>query len=107
MKVASDTAIPLGRILNEFTTNSLKYAFEGRSRATENIIAVEARPRDGRLWLRICDNGKGLPIEAQPSRPGFGTGMALIAGLSRQIGATPEWSSDGDTALSLKVPRRA
>lgn len=104
-QITSDTAIPLGLILNEFTTNSLKYAFEGE-REIENTIAVEAHQRDGRLWVWICDNGKGLPAEAQASSPGFGTGMALIEGLSRQIGATPEWRSDRGTSLTLEFSRR-
>lgn len=106
VEIVSDTAVPLGLILNEFTTNSLKYAFEGGNGAAEGVIAVEAHPRDGRLWIRICDNGKGLPTEAQPSRPGSGTGMALIEGLSRQIGAKPEWSSDAGTALCLEFRHR-
>ena len=104
VEIGSDTAIPLGLILNEFTTNSLKYAFEGTSAA---CIAVEAHQQDNRLRVRICDNGKGLPADRQGSRPGFGTGMALIEGLSRQIGAKPQWVSENGTALSLDFPRRS
>ena len=98
VEVSTDTAIPLGLILNEFATNSLKHAFSDGN----GCLAVEARGREGRMWVKIGDNGKGLPTEKSASRPGTGTGMALIAGLSRQIGAKPEWSSDNGTALCLE-----
>ncbi|WP_076072957.1 sensor histidine kinase [Sphingomonas montana] len=104
MEVGSDTAIPLGLILNEFTTNSMKYAFEGESK--QALILVEAEQRDGRLRVRISDNGKGLPAATKEARPGSGTGMALIARLSRQIGAKPDWSSEQGTALCLEFERR-
>jgi two-component sensor histidine kinase len=59
MDVDSDTAIPLGLILNEFTTNSMKYAFGGGDRPTKAVIRVEAEQRDDCLRIRICDNGRG------------------------------------------------
>jgi two-component sensor histidine kinase len=98
VEVSTDTAIPLGLILNEFATNSLKHAFKDGS----GCLAVEARRHEDRLWVRVSDNGKGLPAEKNASRPGTGTGMALITGLSRQIGAKLEWSSDNGTALCLE-----
>ena len=98
LEVSTDTAIPLGLILSEFATNSLKHAFSDDS----GCLAIEARQRSDQLWVRIGDNGKGLPREKVASRPGTGTGMALIAGLSRQIGAKPEWSSDNGTSLCLE-----
>lgn len=106
VEVESDTAIPLGLILNEFTTNSLKYAFENQDAPKEGCITVEAHQHGNRLRVRICDDGKGLPENAQSSEPGLGTGMALIDGLARQIGAIPEWSSERGTALRLEFLRR-
>lgn len=104
--ISSDTAIPLGLILNEFTTNSVKYAFDGEGGPEKALIVVEARQRDKRMWVKISDNGKGLPIKAEGSRPGFGTGMALIEGLARQIGAKPDWTSERGTTLCLEFPSR-
>lgn len=73
---------------------------------SEAVILVEAHEDDGRLRVSICDNGKGLPTKVQEARPGSGTGMALIEGLSRQIRAKPDWSSERGTALSLELPLR-
>ncbi len=98
--ITSDTAIPLGLILNEFTTNSLKHAFVG---ADEPIISAKAEECDGSLILQIRDNGRGLPSQSEPASPGSGTGMKLIQGLSRQIGATPSWTSDAGAVLRLEI----
>ncbi len=99
-----EVAVPVGLILNEFVTNSLKYAFDGQG----GIISVTVEPRErGGLRLRISDNGKGLPSEPQAAKPGSGTGMRLIDGLARQIGAKPVWSSpQPGTTLCLEFNRR-
>ena len=54
-----ETSIPLGLILNELLTNSLKHAFpEGR----EGKIIVEMhREHNGRFKLSVSDNGIGFP----------------------------------------------
>jgi two-component sensor histidine kinase len=98
-----EVAVPVGLILNEFVTNSLKYAFEGQG----GVIAVTIEPTEsGGFRLRICDNGRGLPTARQAMKPGSGTGIRLIDGLARQIGAKPVWSSRPGTALCLELDRR-
>jgi two-component sensor histidine kinase len=96
-------AVPVGLILTEFVTNSLKYAFDGQG----GVIAVRSEVLEhSGLRVRISDNGKGLPSEPQAAKPGSGTGMKLIDGLARQIGAKPVWSSaDPGTALCLEFDR--
>jgi two-component sensor histidine kinase len=99
-----ETAVPLGLILNEFTTNSLKYAFDRRGGVI--ALTVEMLPTGG-MRVHISDNGKGLPAGPRPAKAGSGTGMQLIKGLARQIGAVPHWSSTSGTALSLEFTERA
>lgn len=98
----ADTMIPLGLILNEFVTNSLKYAFS----APGGRIAVTARREGGVLRVRIADDGAGLPARREPAAGG-GTGMTLIDRLCRQIGAAPRWPAHRGTALEFDVPLRA
>ena len=95
-----DAVVPLGLILNEFVTNSLKYAFDGEG--GEIAIRVEALEH-GALRVRISDNGKGLPTTPPASKPGSGTGMRLIEGLARQIDATPNWSEEGERGTALRL----
>jgi two-component sensor histidine kinase len=99
-----EVVVPLGLILNEFITNSLKYAFDGLGGTI--CVRVETL-KGGVIRIHLADDGKGLPAAPHPPAPGFGTGMRLIDGLARQIGAKPVWSSSpgGGTALRLEFAR--
>jgi len=56
LKLDVDNAIPLGLIINELVTNSLKYAFpQGR----EGTIEITLHREDGRLRLVVADDGSG------------------------------------------------
>jgi len=103
VELQSDRAVPLGLILNEFTTNSLKYAFHDRE---DGRLIVSARCKDDCITIRICDDGPGLPALRQPTGRRSGTGMWLIESLSRQLGAEPHWSSDKGASLMLEFQRR-
>ncbi len=99
VEVAPGVAVCLGLILNEFVTNSLKYAFDERP----GKIVLQVTPIGGtRLRLCVSDDGGGLPSDRQAAQPGSGTGMRLIEGLAQQIGAEPDWSSSSTgTVLRL------
>ena len=106
-ELAPDLAVPLGLILTEFVTNSLRYAFDGRGGTI--AVAVEA-PEGGGLRVRVSDDGRGLPPGPRAAAgPGSGTGLGIIEALARQIGAEPVWSSprSGGTALSFETRRRS
>ena len=77
-------AVPVGLILNEAITNTLKYAFP-TGRGGRLGIGLEEMPTTGHYRLSICDDGVGLPagFEPQQSRT---LGLELIRGLSKQIG---------------------
>ena len=76
--------LPLGLILNELATNSLKYAFA----ATPDPRIAISFHRDGELYrLTYSDNGAGLPAGFDAS--GATTlGMVLIGSLVRQMRGT-------------------
>lgn len=104
VELSPDAAVPLGLVVNEFVTNSLRYAFDGRGGAIK--VCVEAL-EGGVIRVRLSDDGKGLPAgPGRPSAPGSGTGMRIIEALARQIGAKPDWSSSGGTTLRLEFARR-
>jgi two-component sensor histidine kinase len=63
-----EVAVPLGLILTEFVTNSLKYAFDGRGGTI--AVAVEAA-EEGGLRVRVSDDGKGLPPGPRAARAGL------------------------------------
>jgi two-component sensor histidine kinase/tetratricopeptide (TPR) repeat protein len=51
-------SFPIGLIVNEFVTNSFKYAF---SETEKGIISVELNEDAEKYQLKLSDNGKGLP----------------------------------------------
>ncbi len=79
IELSIDRAVPLGLILNEAATNSVKHAFgEDGGRI---IMGLQAGVGYGEARLTVADNGCGL---GNP-RPG-GSGLKLVASLARQIG---------------------
>lgn len=91
--LASERAVPVGLIVNELITNSLKYAFEGRETGTISV-ELSACLGGGRALLLISDNGRGFDPEKTD-----GSGLKLIRALARQIAGQveQETSSDGTT----------
>ncbi|MBO0936221.1 hypothetical protein J2I47_06650 [Fibrella sp. HMF5335] len=67
-QIETDTAIPLGLIINELITNSLKHAYQHVARPALTVRLEPTRNVDGLMTLRltVADNGPGLP-SAQPT----------------------------------------
>jgi two-component sensor histidine kinase len=81
-------ATPVGLIINEAVTNSLKYAFPEIAYGNYQpaLIRVSLQPLDEQTCrLLIDDNGVGLPTELNPTQSTT-LGLTMIQGLSRQIG---------------------
>lgn len=97
-----NTAMPLGLILNELLTNSLKYAYGDVS---HGILEVSLHKRDNSIELLIRDNGLGLSSEATLT-DSKKLGWKLINLLIRQIDAQLEilWDLPG-TNMRITFPR--
>jgi PAS domain S-box-containing protein len=99
-----DTAIPLGLIINEIVTNSLKYAFR-KQLLKENRLTIRLSKRaDNVMQLIVADNGPGLPsqdvIDSKKS-----LGMELIDALTSQLGGKLDIRSDGGAVFIITFPR--
>lgn len=69
IKFSLEKAVPLGLIINELVTNSIKYAFT--SDATNKTITIMMQKTDAHTCtLHISDNGKGADIDN--IKKGFG-----------------------------------
>jgi two-component sensor histidine kinase len=73
-----DTAIPLGLIINELMTNSLKYAFPNREKGT---ITIKLEKINHILHLEFSDNGVGKSGTIK----GTGFGAQLVSLLTQQL----------------------
>ncbi len=80
-KFLLDTAIPLGLILNELITNSLKYAFpDGRKGKIGIRLTLE---KSGNYLLKYSDNGIGVP-DGFDFRKRNSLGMKLIYSIGEE-----------------------
>lgn len=76
-------AIPIGLIINEAVTNSLKYAFPEQP---SGMISVTLNaPGPAICQLTISDNGTGFPDGLDTARSNT-LGLLMIRGLSQQLG---------------------
>ena len=74
VKFGMKTLVPLGLIINEIITNSLKYAFKNRD---NGIIKVHLKKlKKGGYQLEMADNGIG--IEPGTASNGFGTELIQL-----------------------------
>jgi len=93
LNVDIDTAVPLGLIVNELLTNTIKYAFpDGRSGKVQ--IKLEQKS-SGVLEMQISDNGVGK----EGAIKGTGFGGQLISLLTQQLGGTMKEENDNGTHI--------
>jgi two-component sensor histidine kinase/tetratricopeptide (TPR) repeat protein len=91
-------SIPLGLILNEAITNSIKYAFP-KHRKGKITISLK-RSASQRFTLTIADNGIGLGPDFNISKSGS-LGLTLIQGLCDDIGGRLRIGGNNGTVISI------
>jgi two-component sensor histidine kinase len=98
--VPISVAVPVGLIINELLSNALKHAFEGRDEGKIEVSLTASE--DGRVNLRVSDDGAGLP-------PGFDIdesktlGLRLVKILAEdQLQGTLEVMSDGGATFNIE-----
>jgi two-component system, sensor histidine kinase PdtaS len=87
-----EIVVPLGLMVNEIITNSIKYAFENWEGQAPQIV-VNVEQHDEKAIILIKDNGKGFPSTYDPIQVAS-LGSKVILLLSRQIHAFAEHFND-------------
>jgi two-component system, sensor histidine kinase PdtaS len=93
-------AVPLGLILNEAITNSIKYAFTGQH-SPGNEIRVSMRQFD-HIFINftVSDNGHGWPVEVSGECK-KGLGFELMKGLTGDIGGEISFQNQSGAIVSI------
>ena len=91
-------AVPVGLILNEAITNSIKYAFNGHQDRCIRIALGQTGEQT--YLLKIADNGRGLASDISPENMNS-MGFNLMRGLSKQLGG--KLSVSNDNGLIIKI----
>ena len=102
ISIAIDTAIPIGLIMNELISNSLKYAFpDGR----EGEISLAIHRQNNTLTIVYKDNGIGIPQDFD-WRNAKSLGLRLVIGLVEQLQGTIELDRTVGTAFNIVVKEK-
>ena len=92
-----DLAIPIGLIVNELLTNSLKHAFpSGR----KGKIKIGLKEVDTMLQLDVIDDGVGQILHNRSKGTGFGT--QLIELLTKQLDGKMVLNTNQGTSVSIQ-----
>ncbi|MCB0847196.1 MAG: sensor histidine kinase, partial [Bacteroidetes bacterium] len=94
-----DTVIPIGLIINELVSNSLKYAFPGKRQGN---ILVRLEERDDRLELKVRDNGKGISSQ-EMEQLGSSFGYRLIKVFQNQLNAELTVKDQEGMLVEIKI----
>ena len=98
LELPIERAVPLGLILNEAATNSIKYAFGPSGGAI--LVRLVGGIGYGEAKLTISDNGTGMRAPDHE-----GSGLKLIESLARQIGGAIDLqTSRNGTTISVVFP---
>ena len=100
IKIDLNTVVPLGLIVNELVTNSIKYAFPLDKKGT---IYVEFYKKDENIVLKVSDNGVGFPKNLDYKNTNS-LGLELVNSLTKQLGGelTLDRSQGTDFTLTFK-----
>ncbi|MFB2939174.1 PAS domain S-box protein [Aerosakkonemataceae cyanobacterium BLCC-F154] len=93
-----DTAIPCGLIINELLSNSLKYAFPNNKSGEIDIEFKLVEPE--KLFLKISDNGIGLPANFQLEEA-ESLGLQLVSNLTEQLAGNLTVNSNCGTSFTI------
>jgi two-component sensor histidine kinase len=96
-----DTVIPLGLIVNELISNSLKYAFRGKE---QGEIYVTLKEQEQQLQLKVKDNGCGFPANWNKTQSNS-FGYNLIKAFAQKLKARLDIYNDEGACVSMSITR--
>jgi two-component sensor histidine kinase/tetratricopeptide (TPR) repeat protein len=101
--IFANTSFPVGLIVNEFVTNSYKYAFVDDE---NGIIDIAFTSDKNQYKLSLKDNGKGLPIDFNiDNLDSFG--LETIQLLTKEYGGTFSINGTDGVAMNITLPKTA
>lgn len=95
VEIENNHAVPLALIINELTTNALKHGLaQGPGQ-----VAVALRRTDGAFILTVRDSGRAWDGSSSGTAE---SGLTLVKGLCRQMGAAFEIETTGGTCCTIR-----
>jgi two-component sensor histidine kinase len=104
--VPTDSAVPIGTLINELVTNAVKHAY-GNETGRPIWVTLNKDERD-RIVISVRDEGSGLPAGFR-STTSKGLGMRIVDALARQLDAEVEARAlepGSEFVVSIPAPPR-
>lgn len=101
VQISSKTVVPLALLVNEIVTNAYKYAF---SKTENGILAVKLWQDEKEIFLRISDNGPGLP-DGGDVKKGKSLGFKLFGLFVKQLKGSFELDGSNGLCFSVRFPK--
>jgi two-component system sensor histidine kinase UhpB len=108
VSVELDVSLPEARLRPELETTIFRFVQEALTNVARHSgaskVDMELSKRDGYIWLKIADNGKGLKGNADAQKPSLG--MVGMRARARHAGGDlrVESPASGGVALAAWVP---
>ncbi len=96
-----DTVIPLGLIINELVSNSLKYAFDN---VHSGIVSISLKEKDDCLELLVKDDGRGFPTGLNIHQ-NHSFGLQLITAFAQKLKARLDFYNDNGAAVHMQIKK--
>lgn len=97
VKIDINTVVPLGLIVNELVTNSMKYAFPNQM---SGHIQIDLYRENSNIVLKVSDDGIGFPEDLDYKKSNS-LGLLLINNLTKQIDGELELQRSPGTTFTL------
>lgn len=92
-----ERTVPIGLILTELLTNSIKHAFPDKD---NGLIYVSFKYLNGEYILKVSDNGIGISEDHEINNP-KSTGLKVVTMLTRQLDGNLEIDTSNGTCYSI------
>ena len=106
VKLDVDSVIPIGLIINELITNSLKHAFT-QSQELHAEINVRLKEATDNYELIVSDNGKGVSDEVLDREQEESFGQRMIRAFVQKLKAKINVKNDEGTEVRILIPKMA
>jgi two-component sensor histidine kinase len=100
-ELPAGVATPLAVVLTELLQNAAEHAFAERAAGT---VEVELRNETDELWVRVCDDGIGLPADFDISTTSS-LGLSIVREMiGSQLRGTISMRTDNGTQIEVFIP---
>jgi two-component sensor histidine kinase len=98
-------SVPIGLIINEFVTNSIKYVYNDPRIPDPFFTSTIRMNGDGKMHLSFRDSGKGFPTGFDHAAENENSlGIFLIRSLSEQLDGQVTFANDNGAKVELVMP---